>query len=240
MKMEISKFSMTFKTFLLLFIVVTTQVSAAPPGRHLSITQVFVDDPIDPASILIQGASFLHGPGSPIVTLGEFGILPVVGIPTDNLIYVSLPEAIAPGDYLITVSTGSGQSQSDEYDFTMIEPGVGNIAACDDGSAIREISLDGSVSCEELISPTTEGDVLLESTSGEVEIVAGSTRIIVQSNGVIRIEGNTVNIKSKGNLNLSGAAINMTSSSNIRLNAANKVDIDGALVDIDGGLVTLN
>jgi hypothetical protein len=35
------------------------------------------------------------------------------------MIVASLPPGIMPGDYLLTVSTGNGQSQNDEYDLTI-------------------------------------------------------------------------------------------------------------------------
>ena len=54
------------------------------------------------------------------VTLGEFGPLNLVGVPTDTEIVVEFPAGGLPaGDFLLTVSTGTGQSQNDEYDLTI-------------------------------------------------------------------------------------------------------------------------
>lgn len=102
-------------------IVVTAAAFAAPaqgPGGHLQITAVVVDDVAD--TLTISGTDFDFGRGSE-VRLG--GVLKtdsctrVSGeLITCDLSAAGLP---APGDYLLTVATGSGQSQSDEYDLTI-------------------------------------------------------------------------------------------------------------------------
>ena len=95
-------------------------VLAAPPGGHLNISQVLVNDPNDPTSITIVGTDFLFGPEAPTVTLGEYvDPLEIVGVPTNETIVALLPENIVAGDYLLTVTTGTGQSQNDEYDLTL-------------------------------------------------------------------------------------------------------------------------
>ena len=53
-------------TIVVLFIM-QPDVSAAPPGGHLNITQVYADD----TSIMIIGEDLLFGPNSPAVTLGD-------------------------------------------------------------------------------------------------------------------------------------------------------------------------
>ncbi len=66
-----------------------SQVLAAPPGppgAHLDVTQVFVDDPDNPTSIMIIGTDLDFGSGPLSVTLGEFGALTVTGTPSDTLI----------------------------------------------------------------------------------------------------------------------------------------------------------
>ena len=90
-----------------------------PPGAHLDVTQVFVDDPDNPTSIMIIGVNLDFGSGPLSVTLGEFGALTVTGTPSDTLIEADLPGLISDGDYLLTVSMGNGQSQNDEYDLTI-------------------------------------------------------------------------------------------------------------------------
>jgi hypothetical protein len=102
------------------FLSLGVTVSAAPPGGHLNISQVLVDDPNDPTSITIVGTDFLFGPEAPTVTLGEYvDPLIIVGDPTNITIVALLPENIVAGDYLLTVATGTGQSQNDEYDLTI-------------------------------------------------------------------------------------------------------------------------
>ena len=84
---------------------------ANPPEGHLNIDQVMVDDPDDPTSITIIGSDFLFGPGSPTVTLGWY-VDPLIidGDPTNEEIVALLPDGILPGDYLLIVATGTGQS----------------------------------------------------------------------------------------------------------------------------------
>jgi len=86
------------------------------PGGHVKINEVFVD--FDLETITIIGEEFDFG-DSPEVTLGEFGLLDINSA-NDTEIEVSFPDTVLPdGDYLLTVSTGSGQSKSDLYDLTI-------------------------------------------------------------------------------------------------------------------------
>lgn len=108
---------LSVSVFVLLLI---SQALAAPPGGHLNINQVIVDDPNNPTAITIVGEDLLFGASGPSVTLGEYlDPLIIVGTPTDQVIVALLPENIIPGDYLLTVATGDGQSQNDEYDLTI-------------------------------------------------------------------------------------------------------------------------
>ena len=63
-------------------VAITITGRATDPGGHLNITQVFVDDPDDPTSLMIIGEDFLFSGESPAVTLGDFGDLTVIGSPT--------------------------------------------------------------------------------------------------------------------------------------------------------------
>ncbi len=91
----------------------------SPPGAHLDITEVRVDDPNNPTSIIIMGEDLDFGSGPLSVTLGEFGALTITGTPSGSLIEADLPGNIFDGDFLLTVSMGNGQSQNDEYDLTV-------------------------------------------------------------------------------------------------------------------------
>lgn len=92
----------------------------APPGGHLNITAVVVDTG-PPGLLTISGENFdLGGPLE--VTLGEFGTLATVSASATEIV-VDLPGGIPDGDYLLTVSTGTGQSQNDEYDLTIGDVG---------------------------------------------------------------------------------------------------------------------
>ena len=95
--------------------------AAQPPGKHLIISQVSVD--FGAQTIVITGADFDFG--APLqVMLGEIGSITSLCSADFNL-----PQMIAcdfsssglpaDGDYLLTVSTGSGQSQSAHYDLTI-------------------------------------------------------------------------------------------------------------------------
>jgi cysteine-rich repeat protein len=92
------------------------------PGAHLKITEVFVD--FDNQEIIITGEDFDFGPGPLEVSLGEFGTITDRCVPSFSLPHMivcdfSVGGLPADGDYLLTVATGAGQSQSDEYDLTI-------------------------------------------------------------------------------------------------------------------------
>ena len=83
--------------------------------------EVHVDFTTDPAQMTIKGDHFSFG-NTLTVLLGTSDVpLNPVGVPTDTEIVVELPPNLSAGDYLLTVSTGNGQSQNDEYDLTLLE-----------------------------------------------------------------------------------------------------------------------
>ncbi len=96
------------------------------PGGHLKISEVFVDFTND--AILITGEDFDFGPGPLTVTLGDPDLIAAGSIvctpdfaasPQTIGCDFSTPGLPADGDYLLSVATGAGQSQSDEYDLTI-------------------------------------------------------------------------------------------------------------------------
>jgi len=84
---------------------------------------VLVDQ--DAHTITITGTDLDFGPGPLLVTLGEVGDITAYclsPLPTDTYIVCDLSGSggLPPaGDYLLTVSQGTGQSQGDEYDLTI-------------------------------------------------------------------------------------------------------------------------
>ncbi|MDX2419223.1 MAG: hypothetical protein QNK19_17325 [Xanthomonadales bacterium] len=91
------------------------------PGKHLLITEVYLDCDNVVQTIQIYGDDFLFG-GSPVVMLGDYADpLFIVGPATDNQILAEAPPGLCDmtGDLLLTVATGQGQSQGDEYDLTV-------------------------------------------------------------------------------------------------------------------------
>jgi microcystin-dependent protein len=105
---------------LLVAIMFAGSTQAAPaaqlPGQHLNVEQVFIV-PGNPDTLLIMGNDFDFG--KPLaVELGDLGALVIVSA-TATQIVAELPDGLPYGDYLVTVSTGKGQSQNDEYDLTL-------------------------------------------------------------------------------------------------------------------------
>jgi len=93
---------------------------AAPPGSHLQITAVHVDDLSN--TILIMGQKMNFGPGPLVVTLGQSNITARCQTPPPSatLITCTFSSGLpAAGDYRLTVANGPGQGQSDQYDLTL-------------------------------------------------------------------------------------------------------------------------
>ncbi|MDA2911210.1 hypothetical protein MYX04_09800 [Nitrospiraceae bacterium AH_259_D15_M11_P09] len=83
-------------------------------GTRLNITEVFVN--VGAGEITIKGERF-DSLGTLDVTLGDFGSLAIIGVPTDTEIVAGLPPEITDGDYLLVVSRGT--SQTDKYNLTI-------------------------------------------------------------------------------------------------------------------------
>lgn len=91
------------------------------PGAHLLIkeVEVTVDAVAALTTFTIQGQDFNFTNLSDLsVTLGELGAL-TIQTATANTIEATYPAAIASGEYLLSVSTGNGQSKHDEFDLTI-------------------------------------------------------------------------------------------------------------------------
>ena len=92
------------------------------PGDHLLIkeVEVVVDESTPQTTFTIKGQDFdFVNLSDLVVTLGDLGPLTIPGTPTDVEIIATYPGALTSGEYLLSVSTGSGQSRHDEYDLTI-------------------------------------------------------------------------------------------------------------------------
>ena len=101
----------------LIAVPVAAKKKSGKNGKHLSIIEVSVD--LENDELTITGESLDFGPKSLEVTLGTIGPLTIIGSPTDTTIVAGLPPNITPGDYLLTVSRGNGESQQDEHHLTV-------------------------------------------------------------------------------------------------------------------------
>jgi hypothetical protein len=108
--------------FLLSIMIVVPAIAKQSEGQ-LKITEVLVV--CDSNSIGILGQSFDVGPGPLTVTLGNSGPLNIFFASASEII-VEIPIGLCdnPGDYLLTVSTGNGKGQSDQYDLTLRAEGL--------------------------------------------------------------------------------------------------------------------
>lgn len=100
---------------------VAVKPDPSAPGSHLLIKEVavVVDAGTPQTTLTIIGQDFdFVNLSDLVVTLGEFGNLTIVNA-APNEIVATFSAAIDPGDYLLTVSTGNGQSKHDEYDLTI-------------------------------------------------------------------------------------------------------------------------
>jgi cysteine-rich repeat protein len=98
------------------------------PGFHLEIYEVFVD--FDSSLIVITGQDFDFGPGPLQVALGDLDnpaagdisslcVADLSTVPQTIECDLSVRGLPPDGDYLLSVSTGTGQSMSAEYDLTI-------------------------------------------------------------------------------------------------------------------------
>lgn len=101
----------------------------------------------------------------------------------------------------------------------------------------------------------TSKGITIQSTGSRVEILAGSSRIIMNASGDIVIESSQIELRSAGDLNLKGANVTISADAEMRLKGTKviseassenqvkgpQVTVEGALINtIKGGLVKIN
>lgn len=80
----------------------------------------YIDVNFGAGKIFIDGVNFTKAKSVPVVTLkGITNMVLVNGPYTDTTLQAELPSGFAAGDYLLTVSTGNGATDYDEYNLTI-------------------------------------------------------------------------------------------------------------------------
>jgi cysteine-rich repeat protein len=134
-----------------------SSVIAAPqgeqPGKHLTITEVLINADDQTIEIFLQDLEF--GPDPIKVSLGgelTFGDISslctadTVSIPQSIICDFTMTGLPPDGDYLLTVLTGGGQSQGDEYDLTVGNPAMAG-EHCPEGQFITGFDAAGGLMC---------------------------------------------------------------------------------------------
>jgi hypothetical protein len=194
------------------------------PSKDAAINIINVFTDFNTGLLTIAGQNF---PTNTVLTVELGGNSMSLTSVTPDTIVTALPPNFPDGDYLLTVNDGKSY---DEYDLTIKDTSglQSQIDPCAAGYAIREILADGSVVCDSFLKATSSSTITIESTSGDVTIVAGATSVTVEPNGRVTIEGET--------LNLRGTDINMKASNQISMEAgASSIKLNTASLDINSG-----
>jgi hypothetical protein len=115
---RIKRVVLQFAVVLLLILMVFPSAFAAAKGTNpaqLKITSVTVGPEL--TSLTINGANFKKAKGPLVVSLGGDSIQ--IDNYTDNALTANFPAGLTAGDYLLTVTTGNGATDYDEYNLTI-------------------------------------------------------------------------------------------------------------------------
>ncbi len=105
-----------------------SELAMAQSGGHhgghnsLKITEVHVDDQL--GTLTINGHDLNFGSKPLRVTLGNSAPLTIISADATTIVANCPTIPCAEGDYLLSVSKGRGESQSDEYDLTIVPFGL--------------------------------------------------------------------------------------------------------------------
>jgi hypothetical protein len=140
------------------------------PGNHLVIERVDIDTPVI-GQLTITGDHFDFG-NTLAVVLGSPPMALNIISTTPTQIVADLPPGILTGDQLLTVSTGKGQSQNDEYDLTF-----GTMGPPGPTGATGAMGAPGATGAQGPPGVTdASGLVVYEGQSGLVSISNGSSQ----------------------------------------------------------------
>jgi len=204
-------------------------MAADEPGGNVRITEVYVD--FDAEVINITGEDFDFG-NNLQVTLGEIGDITDLCLPDFNIPhqiqcdFSSTDGLPADGDYLLTVSTGIGQSQRDEYNLS-----VGASYAVTAGDAD---TVDGAHAAQLEESAEIDADIAAHAALEETARNSGD-----QHSGDVSGPNSNLQI-GVGKVGTDELADNSVNSSDIQDNSVNSSDIQDntvSTVDIKDGTI---
>jgi hypothetical protein len=180
----------------------------------------------------------LHDGTDPIVTLSGVEIegphdLDAAG----DQVVVDLPPALPDGTHRLTLLTSDGFDFMDMAISTPIAAGPGLTFGGPGGTLGVDFG-----------NLRTAGGIVIESTGNSVRIIAGTSKITINPSGSIAIQSPSkldltaanIDIEASSTLTLKGATVKVEGTSQTQIKApSTRVDGTG-LLDLNGGLITLN
>lgn len=190
---RLKRIVLQFGVVLLLMVMVFPSAFAATKGTNpaqLKIISVKVN--ADLKSLEIVGVNFTKAKGAPVISLGSTILVTDINSTTDTTLTANSLADFTPGDYRLTVTTGNGATEYDEYDLTI--PAKGGGSGTIDPTALRATlqfkQCDGVNTCScdgqkvvmtygvKCSQPGTYNTLLLETSGGYTEpILADPTSV---------------------------------------------------------------